>query len=135
MNINKLNKTYYLKKNIDKLEEQLKELSNLGSAPINDMPKANGTSDPTLQYNLKKAKLMEKLIKKYDEYLDEYNKIYDFINKIEDEEVKLIASLRFIEHKDWFYIAEEISPEYKTIHWTTPRKKLKKYLGENKNVI
>lgn len=130
MNMNKLNKTYFLKKNIDKLEEQLKELNNLGSAPINDMPKGNGTSDPTLQYNLKKANLIEKLIKKYDEYLDEYNKICDFINKIDDEEVKLIASLRFLEHKDWFFIAEEISPEYKTIHWTTPRKKLKKYLGE-----
>ena len=54
MNLNKLNKTFYLKKNITKLEEQLKELNNLGSAPMDDMPKGNGTSDPTLQYNLKK---------------------------------------------------------------------------------
>lgn len=133
MNINKLNKTYYLKKNIDRLEEQLKELNNLGSAPITDMPKGNGTSDPTQKYTLKKAKIMEKLFKKYDEYLDEYNKINDFINKISDEEVKLIATLRFIDHKDWFYIAEEISPESKTVHWTTPRKKLKRYLERDNN--
>lgn len=135
MNINRLNKTYYLKKNIDRLEEQLKELNNLGSTPITDMPKGTGTSDPTQKYFLKKALITEKLIKKYDEYLDEYDKIYDYINKIEDEEIKLIASLRFIDHKDWFDIAEEISPENKIIHWTTPRKKLKRYLErENTNV-
>lgn len=136
MNINKLNKTYYLKKNIDRLEEQLKELNNLGSAPITDMPKGTGTSDPTQKYFLKKASITEKLLKKYDEYLDEYDKIYDYINKITDEEVKLIATLRFIDHKDWFDIAEEISPENKIIHWTTPRKKLKRYLErENSNVF
>lgn len=128
MNINQLNKTFFLKKTIDRLEEQLKELNNLGSAPITDMPKGTGTSDPTQKYTLKKTTIIEKLLKKYDEYLDEYNKIYDYINKIEDEEVKLIATLRFIDHKDWFYIAEEISPENKTIHWTTPRKKIKRYL-------
>lgn len=128
MNLNKLNKTFYLKKNMTKLEEQLKELNNLGSAPINDMPKGNGTSDPTLQYNLKKSKIMEKLLKTYDSYLDEYDKINDYINTIDDEEIKLIARLRFIEHKDWFTIAAEISPENKNIHWTTPRKKIMRYL-------
>lgn len=130
MNLNKLNKTFYLKKNITKLEEQLKELNNLGSAPISDTPKGNGTSDPTLQYNLKKSKIMEKLLKTYDAYLDEYDKINDYINTIEDEEVKLIARLRFIEHRDWFYIAAEISPENKNIHWTTPRKKITRYLDK-----
>ena len=65
------------------------------------------------------------------EYLDSIN---NFIEKIEDEEVKLIARLRFIKQKNWFDIAEEISPEDKITHWTTPRKKLNRYL-ESKNEI
>lgn len=133
MDIKELNKLYFIKKNIKALEEELAELNNLGSAPINDMPKADGkVSNPTEKFVLRKNKILEKIKKKQEEYLTEYEKIYDFIDEIEDEEVKLIARLRFIKQKNWFYIAEEISPEDKITHWTTPRKKLNRYL-ENKD--
>lgn len=128
MDIKELNKLYFIKKNIKALEDELKELNNLGAAPINDMPKGQGISNPTEKFMLRKNKILEKIKKKQDEYLEEYDKIYDFIDKIEDEEVKLIARLRFIKQKNWFYIAEEISPEDKMTHWTTPRKKLTRYL-------
>lgn len=133
MDIKKLNKLYYIKKNIKPLEEELAELNNLGSAPLNDMPKADGkVSDPTTLFVMKKNRILEKLMKEYETYLTEYEKIKKFIDGIEDEEVKLIARLRFIKQKNWFDIAEEISPEDKITHWTTPRKKLNRYLESKK---
>ena len=133
MDIKKLNKLYYIKKNIKALEEELAELNNLGSAPLNDMPKANGkVSNPTELFAIRKNRILEKLTKEYVNYLTEYEKIDGFIDSIEDEEVKLIARLRFIKQKNWFDIAEEISPEERITHWTTPRKKLNRYLESKK---
>jgi len=132
MDIKELNKLYFIKKNIKALEDELKELNNLGSAPMDNMPKGQGKSDPTSKFVLRKNRILEKLNKKYEEYLTEYEKIDEFIEEIKDEEVKLIARLRFIKQKNWFDIAEEISPEDKITHWTTPRKKLNRYL-ESKN--
>lgn len=133
MDIKELNKLYYIRKNIKALEEELEELNNLGSAPLNDMPKADGkTSNPTELFVLRKNRILQKLNKKYEKYLTEYEKIYNFIDVIEDEEVKLIARLRFIKQKNWFDIAEEISPEDRMTHWTTPRKKLNRYLESKK---
>lgn len=129
MKINKLNKLYYIKKNIKELEEELAELNNLGSAPINNMPKGDGVSNPTERFVMKKNKILEKINDSYEEYLAEYEKISDFINRIDDEEIKLIARLRFIKQKDWIDIAAEISPEDKSIHRTTPIKKIKNYLN------
>lgn len=129
MDIKKLNKLYYIKKNIKALEEELAEINNLGSAPLNDMPKANGkVSNPTELFMIRKNRILEKLEKEKNQYLDEYKTINNFIEKIDDEEVKLIARLRFIKQKNWFDIAEEISPEDRITHWTTPRKKLNRYL-------
>ncbi len=127
MDIKELNKLYWKKKNIQALEEELAELNNLGSAPLTDSIKGNSISDPTQNFVIRKNRILEKLNKARDEYLEEYEKISDFINGIEDEEIKLIAHLRFIKQKDWFYIAEEISPEDKTLDRTTPRKKLNRY--------
>ena len=128
MGIKDLNKLYYIKKNIRELEEELEELNNLGAAPITDSIKGNKVSNPTEMYVIKRNRILEKLNRVRHEYLEEYEKISDFINDIEDEEIKLIARLRFIKHLDWFDIAEEISPQRKSIHWTTPRKKLIRYL-------
>lgn len=128
MGIKDLNKLYYIKKNIKELEEELAELNNLGAAPITDSIKGNKVSNPTESYVIKRNRILEKLNKVRHEYLEEYEKISDFINDIEDEEIKLIARLRFIKQKDWVYIAEEISPEDKTRDRTTPRKKINRYL-------
>jgi hypothetical protein len=135
MGIKDLNKLYYIKKNIRELEEELEELNNLGAAPITDSIKGNNVSNPTEQYVIKRNRILEKLNKVRHEYLEEYEKISDFINDIEDEEIKLIARLRFIKQKDWVYIAEEISPEDETRDRTTPRKKINRYLRnlEEKN--
>lgn len=124
MDIKKLNKLYYIKISIKELEDELEELNNLGSAPLNDMPKADGkVSNPTELFVVRKNRILEKLNKKYEKYLTEYEKIDNFIDTIEDEETKLIARLRFIKHKDWETIGKEIHADR-----TTPSKKIRKYL-------
>lgn len=124
MDIRELNKLYYIKKNIKALEEELEELNNLGSAPLNDMPKADGkVSNPTELFVIRKNRILEKLTKNYVKYLSEYEKIDNFIDSIEDEEIKLIARLRFIKHEDWETIGEEVHADR-----TTPSKKIRKYL-------
>lgn len=131
MNVKKLSKLYYIKKNIKQLKEELAELNNLGSAPLNDMPKGNGVSDPTNNFVTRKENLIKRINAAKFKYLSEYEKITEFLDTIEDEEIKLIARLRFIKCLDWFDIAEEISPPKKSIHWTTPRKKLIRYIERN----
>lgn len=134
MTLKELNNLYYKKKDITALEQELAELNNLGSAPLDDTPRTKTPGKPTENYVIKRLKIINDLKKAYEEYYNEYERVSSFINDIEDDEVRLIARLRFISLKDWFYIAEEISPEDKTIHWTTPRKKLKKYLEVTEDV-
>ena len=124
INIRDLNKLYYIKKNIKALEEELEELNNLGSAPLSDIPKSNGkVSNPTELFVIRKNRILEKLTKNYVKYLTEHEKINSFIDSIENEEIKLIARLRFINHKDWEAIGQEIHADR-----TTPSKKIRKYL-------
>ena len=135
MNIKKLNKLFYIKKDIKHLEEELAELNNLGSAPLSDMPKSNNVSDPTPNFVAKKERIIKKLNKAKETYLTEYEKINDYIEEIDEPEIKLIARLRFIKHLDWYDIAEEISPVNKITHWTTPRKKLIRYLDKKEKEV
>ena len=92
MDIKKLNKLYYIKINIKEIEDELEELNNLGSAPLNDMPKADGkVSNPTELFVIRKNRILEKLNKKYEKYLTEYERIDNFIDTIEDEEFKFFV--------------------------------------------
>lgn len=128
MTISQLNKLFYIKRDLKHLEDELAELNNLGSAPLSDMPKAQKVSDPTTNYAIKKERIISKINKTREKYLTEYEKINDYIEEIDEPDIKLIARLRFIKHLDWYSIAEEISPVNKMTHWTTPRKKLNRYL-------
>lgn len=128
MTISQLNKLFYIKRDLKALEDELAELNNLGSAPLTDMPRVQKVSDPTTNYAIKKERIISKINKTREKYLTEYEKINDYIEEIEEQDIKLIARLRFIKHLDWYSIAEEISPVNKTTHWTTPRKKLNRYM-------
>ena len=59
---------------------------------------------------------------KLDEYIVEKERIEDYIENIEDAEVRVIARKRFIENKDYQTIGDEMY-----IDRTTAYKKLKRY--------
>ena len=70
----------------------------------------------------KEAELKAKLQAKLDEYIVEKERIEDYIENIEDAEVRVIARKRFIENKDYQTIGDEMY-----IDRTTAYKKLKRY--------
>lgn len=121
--LNKLNKLYYLKLDIENIKDEIKSLPIISSPQITGMPHGSGISCPTESYCLKKEKLLEKLNQRIERYTDELVKIEDIIDRIGDPEIRSIARMRFILNMRWEDIGEKIHLER-----TTCSKKLRKYL-------
>lgn len=120
------NRLYWLKKEIEEIEWQIKELSILRGSTMSGMPSSRAITSSVEQYVLKLEKLTEKLNKKRDEYIAEAVIIENFIENIEDDEIRLIARKRFIEHKNFQTIGDELFMDR-----TTASKKLTRYLERN----
>lgn len=128
MDIKELSNLYYLNKEIKRLEEELDEIVEIGSSVIDGMPHGTGTGDKVQQLVLKRQSLIEQIIKKQIKYIDEKSKMEYFIDNIEDSKVRLIARLRFIDFKNWYEIADEITPENKKlVNRNAPYMLLKRY--------
>lgn len=118
-----LNKLYYIKIEIENIKEEIKSLPTVSSPQLSGMPHGSGVSNPIEKYLLKKEALIEKLNKKIEQYTDELIRIEGIIDSIQDDEVRTIARMRFIQHLKWEDIGEKIHLER-----TTCSKKLRKYL-------
>lgn len=118
----KLNKLYWLKQEIAQIENQIKELTVLSATTMNGMPSGSSVSSPVERFYDRLERLKEKLQAKLDEYIVEKERIEDYIENIEDAEVRVIARKRFIENKDYQTIGDEMY-----IDRTTAYKKLKRY--------
>ena len=125
-----LNKVYWLKKEIEQITDQLKELVIVcGGSSFGAIPSGSGdNTSPIERYVLKKERLMEKLQKKTDELVAEVQRIEEFIENIEDAELRVIARKRFLENKDWQVIGDEMYMDR-----TTVSRKIKKYLEREKS--
>ena len=123
-----LNRLYWLKKEIKEIENQIKELTVLSATAMSGMPSSKKVSSPVERFVLRMERLKEKMAQKYDELLAETERIEEYIEGIEDVEVRLIARKRFIEHKDYQTIGDEMF-----IDRTTAAKKLKRYVEGEKN--
>jgi uncharacterized radical SAM superfamily protein len=120
--LRKLNALYWLKQEITQIENQIKELTVLSASAITGMPRGNGTSSPVERFYEKLEKLKEKLQAKLNQYITEKERIEDYIENIDDAEVRVIARKRFIENKTYQVIGDEIYTD-----GSTARKKLKRY--------
>ena len=117
------NKLYYLKIEIEDLKKEIENLTVLSSSKVRDMPKGSGISNPTEQYLIKKQRLIEKLNKNLEKYIDELTELEEFISNIEDEEIRLIARYRFINNLKWERIGMKMNYDKSVCY-----RKLKKYL-------
>lgn len=117
-----LNKLYFLKIEIDEIKEEIKSLETLKSSVISDMPHSTTLSNPTEQYYIKKQKLVEKLNRKLERYIDELTRIENIIDGIEDAEIRLIARYRFIDNFKWEDIGKKMHLDRSVCY-----KKIKKY--------
>ena len=130
MNIKELSKYYHLTIEIKDLEEKIKELDlTLISSPIlSGMPHSNKISNPTEQKNILTISLKQKLEKRKVEALRELNRIEDYVESIEDIEIRQIFRKRYVQLKRWEQIADEMHMSERNIY-----RKHRKYLKENKD--
>lgn len=132
MNIKELSNLYYISKEIKRLEEELEEITEIGSSVIDGMPHGTGVGDKVQQLVFKRQSLVEQIVKNQIKYIDEKVKMENFINGIDNPKVRLIARLRFIEFKSWYEIADEITPiEDELVDCSTPRKYFQRWLKNN----
>ena len=118
----KLNTLYWLKKEKIQIENQIKELTVLSAVSMSGMPSGSNVSSPVERFNIRLEQLKEKLQRKCAEILTETERIENYIESIEDAEVRVIARKRFIENKTFQVIGDEIY-----IDKSTAYKKLNRY--------
>lgn len=125
----------YIKARIAKVEERLAELeqeTGLGSLNMDGMPHGSTPGDPVARMAIARATLHGQLVRLRADLKEKEREIREYIESVEDEEVKLIIEWRFIDLLDWYEIAgqlEEVTGH--NVDRTTPGKKLRKYLQEH----
>jgi hypothetical protein len=106
---------------------------------MDGMPHGSTPGDPvarmaiaraTLQENKKKLKV--ELEYRRAELVEKEREIREYIDSVEDEEVKLIIEWRFIDLLDWYEIAGKLEEMTgKNVDRSTPGKKMRRYLQEH----
>ena len=126
----------FIKARIEKVEERIAELeqeNGLGSVNLDGMPHGSTPGDPVARMAIARATLHEHLTKLLAELKEKEREIREYIDSIENEEVKLIIEWRFIDLLDWYEIAGNLEDMTgKHVDRSTPGKKLKKYLEKHK---
>lgn len=134
MTIKELSKYQDIKKEINQISDNLKELleTSISSSKLTGMPTSKSLiGNPTESIVLKRAKLKQLLEQKKSKLLDEQIKIEKFLEDVEDSTIRIIIRERFINGKNWHQIGKELNFDR-----TTPYYHLKKYLKiHNKEVI
>ncbi|MBQ8766579.1 MAG: DUF1492 domain-containing protein [Clostridia bacterium] len=99
--------------------ETLKELAqSVSSSVISDMPKSpsrNGEA-PYEKHVLKMVDLESKIIREIQDYLAIEEEIREVINKVEDNEERLLLRNRYILFMEWEEICEKMHISEKTAH-------------------
>lgn len=107
-----LSQLYYLKKEIKEQQKRLSELEALATsctAKITGLPNGNGISDKIANYATEIADLKNLIAKNLAKCIEEYKKLTTFINNIEDSQIRLILTLRYINHLTWQKIAFKLN--------------------------
>lgn len=123
-----LSKYFYLKKEIEDLEERINKLGvGIGSIVLTDMPKGN---KKRVSIQEKITELKNKYIEARVSALEEYLKIENYINSVEDTEIRTIMRMRFLDLKKWEEIGRNLHMDR-----TTAYRNLKKYIKLHKKHI
>lgn len=120
--MNNLNRLYWLKKEIAQIENQIKELTVLSANSMDSMPKGGEVSSSVERFYDKLERLKTKLQNKMEEYINEKESIEEYIETIEDAEIRVIARARYVENKTFEQIGKELHMDR-----TTAYKKLKRH--------
>lgn len=130
MTIKELSKYYYINLELNKIENRIKELEStiISSSKISEiMVDSSHNGDPVSQYAEKHLKLITKYVSQKEKLIDEEIKLNNYIQKVDDIEVRNIIRLRFLELKSWDDVGKEMICDR-----TTAYKKLINYLRKEK---
>ena len=121
-----------LLKRIQDYDNKIEELTNLGSAPITDMPRGNAVGNPTEKYVTKLLDLKEKRQSLMFKSIELESETEEYINGVDDPEIRIIMRKYYIDGMSW----NEIARVYykRNCDGSTPRKKVNLYLKERKEV-
>lgn len=113
-----LSRYYYLKKEIKQIEERIKEIDDtfLSANRINGMRYEKRLSNPQEQRMILIEKYDKRLEEKKDEALKELMKIENFIDSINDPEIRMIFRYRYIELMEWNKIAMLVNMSERTVY-------------------
>ncbi len=120
-----LSKFYWLKKEIKDIENRIEEFgTGLSAMKIDDGIKKIGGKLNTVEE--KYMELKEMYLERRAMALEEYIKIENYINSVDDPEIRLITRKRFLDLKNWEQIGYEMNYDR-----TVVAKKMRNYLKNN----
>ena len=121
----KWNRMFWLKREVSQIKDEISELTVLSAMAMNGMPCGSSVSSPVELYYNRKAKLEAKLAKAERKVEEEKDRLEAMLESIEDDEVRVIATDRFLFCKTWETIGYENHMDR-----TTASKMLRKYFGK-----
>lgn len=125
----------FIKARIEKVRNRLAELeqeNGLGSVNLDGMPHGSTPGDPVARMAIARASLHDHLTRLLAELKEKEREIREYIESVENEEVKLIIEWRFIDLLEWYEIAGKLEEMTgKNVDRSTPGKKMRKYLQEH----
>ena len=128
MHRKELSQLYYLNREIEEQQRRLQELEALATSCtiwITGMPKNKGITDKLADYVAEIADLRSLIDLNIKKCFFELNRLNRYINGIEDSQMRLILSLRYINGLSWQQIAFSIG-EYDEQY---PRRKHNAFLS------
>lgn len=127
----------YIQARIEEINRRIAELEEedgLGSVNMDGMPHSKTPGKPVERMALARATLHEKLLDLKASLVEKELAIREYIESVEQEDIKFIMEMRYIDGLNWQDIAvewEERTGKY--ADRTTLAKKVRKYLREHPN--
>ncbi len=106
-----LSQLYYLNREIEYLQRRVQELECLATSStqkITGMPFGGGVSDMVGRYATEIANLKALLDLNLKKCFYELNKLNNYIESVEDAQVRMILSLRYVNGLSWEQVAASI---------------------------
>jgi len=131
LNKKELSQLYWLNREIEEQQRRLAELESLATScayQITGMPKGRGVDDKLAKYVAEIADLRSLIDLNIKKCFYELNRLNRYINSVEDSQMRMILSLRYINGLSWLQIAFSIGEHDEQY----PRKKLNRFLAKRK---
>lgn len=118
MNKEELSRYYYLSLEIEELKKRIDTLREtaVSSSQITGMPKNKSKENTEENKRIRILALAEKMAKKVSEATEEMLKIEEYISTLEDTELKLILTKRYLESKSWDKVADELHMSERSVY-------------------